>query len=155
MAFPLFLFLLNAFVDHHSRLEHLADVVEHAFVFDTTSQSRHQDVVVDLIKELFQVKVYGYFVTLLHVRRASLECLVCTSIRSESIARFAHLRVEYGGEHLHKSLLHQSVYRRWYTQLPPPAIWFRDVHSLYLLWLVAAVEQMLYDRHASGMVITG
>ena len=124
-------------------MSHLADVVEHALVFDAPCQSRHQDVVVDLIEKLFQVKVYGYCTALLHVHRARLEGLVGASIRSESIARFAHLRVEYGGEYLHKGLLHHSVYRRWYTQLPSSSVWFGDAHSLYLLWAVAAVEQLL------------
>ena len=96
-----------------------------------------------LSKKLFQVQVYGYSVALLHMSGACLEGLVGASIRSESITRFAHLRVEYGGEFLHKGLLYQSVYRRWYAQLPPPAVWLGDAHSLYLLWTVAAVEQLL------------
>ena len=28
-------------------------------------------------------------------------------------------------------------------QLPPSTVWFGDAHSLYLLWAVAAVEQLL------------
>ena len=61
------------------------------------------------------------------------------SIRAESIARLAHLRVEYGGEYLYKGLLDDAVNNRRYSQFSLPSIGFRDALSPYVLWLVAAL----------------
>ena len=54
-------------------------------IFNCSSNNRHQFVMIYCVKELFQVNVYNPVITIIHHIECCQDCLLCTSIRSESI----------------------------------------------------------------------
>jgi hypothetical protein len=54
-------------VQHQPRLKKAADDAQQALVADAPRQTRHQDVVVDPVEELFQVDVHDDLVAVRHV----------------------------------------------------------------------------------------
>jgi hypothetical protein len=94
---------------HDARAEHFADQSLDAFVADDLSYPRHQDVVIDSIKELFDVQVHDVGFSFLDVLLGGADGVVLTAPWPEPVAALAKTCFPNGGEHAQQELLHEAV----------------------------------------------
>jgi site-specific DNA recombinase len=126
---------------HQPRFQEAADDPQQAYVADSPGQSRHQDVVVHPVKELFQVHVHHDDPPVGHVLLGLSQGIVCPSAGPEAEARRREGRVQPRFEHVKDRLLHQPVHDRRDAQLPHPAAGLGDLHPAHRLRSIRPVEQ--------------
>ena len=71
---------------HHSGIQECPNELEHLFVIHPLGNASQQHVVVDPVKELFQVNIDGVAVAFGDVRLGLGHCLMSTAPRAEAIA---------------------------------------------------------------------
>lgn len=124
-----------------SRFEVTTDQREHTLVFDLTRHVGHQDIVVDPIKELLEIKFHAQAVTCGHVAASGFEGLVSASTRTKAVAVVRGQRIEDWRELLQQCLLDQAIHDAGNTQLPCSAFGFGDVNGAYTLRVILAGQQ--------------
>src|SRR5680860_365635 len=76
---------------HGTRFEAAVDQFEYPFIRDSSLHQRHQFVVVDPVKEFFQVHVHGPSIPLVDVTLGLMDGLMGRAPRSEAVS-YTHLR---------------------------------------------------------------
>ena len=114
---------------HRSRFEVTTDQREHTLFFDLTRHVGHQDIVVDPIKELLEIKFHAPAVTRCHVAASGFDGLVSASTRTKAVAVVREQRIEDWRELLQQCLLDQAIHDAGNTQLPCSAFGFGDVNG--------------------------
>lgn len=102
------------------RFEEATHDAQQTLVGDTSGQSRHQDVMVDPVKELFQVHIHHDDTAFRHVFPGLEQGVVRPTLRSEAVAGIREGRVQQGFQHLEDRLLHEAVDDRRDAQLSHP-----------------------------------
>src|ERR1700674_3925894 len=106
----------------------------------------HQLVVVDPIKELFQIEIhhptaaFGYIPLSLRPR------LMRRTSGSESVTVFGKLRIPPALQNLHDRLLHHTIQHRWDAQLTHPPRRLGYLSPSYRLRLVGPAQQLFANR---------
>lgn len=130
---------------NHSRLQKGVDQAFQTLVCDFPTDSRHEDVVIHFVEELFQVHIHNPLSSGLLVFPRLPDCVVRTPFGTETIAVFGKIRIEDRTQHLTDSLLNQPVNHCWNTKLAHSAARLRDFDPLDRIWLVGFFQQSLPD----------
>jgi site-specific DNA recombinase len=124
----------------HTRAQKAADQLQEALVGDPLSDEPHQDIVVDPVKEFFQVKIHHDGVSGRDIRLRPLHRLMRRVLRSEAEARLGECRVPICLQHLHHRLLNEAVEHRWNAERPLAARRLRYLDTPHRLRLIGAVK---------------
>lgn len=89
---------------HDPGIEVTANQTEHPTIRNTTRQSRHQNVVVDAIKELLQIDIHHHSIPRLYVALRSPNRIMRTTPRTEAEARLRERRIDQRLQHLQQRL---------------------------------------------------
>jgi site-specific DNA recombinase len=129
-------------VFQHARLQKGSYQFEHSLVDHPPREGRHQFVVVDSIKELFQVEVYHPAIACSDIPLRLGHRLMRRAFRTKSVAVFGERRVPSALQHLHDRLLDQSIQHRRNAQLAHPSVRLLDLYSPHRLRLVGPAQQL-------------
>jgi len=132
-------------VFHDPGAEKRPDQFEHSFVGDTLGNAGHQPVMVDSIKELFQINVDHIVVALSNVTLRLGYGLMSRASRSESVAVLGKRRVPPLLENLQQRLLDQSVDDTRNAEFSDPAIRLGYFDPSDRLRLVSSLKQLRPD----------
>jgi site-specific DNA recombinase len=138
---------------HHPRLQVPADQMQDAFVLDPTSQPRHQDVMVDPIKELLQVQIDHPAVTGRDVFACPLDRVVRAAPQPKAEALVGEPRVVPALQGLIQGLLNQSIDSRRYAQRSYATVGLRYFYLSHRRGLVRSIEQFLPDGFPAGLQV--
>src|SRR5208283_587143 len=123
-----------------------ADQLEHALVGHPLGDPPHQDVVVNSVKELFQVNIHGPSIAFGQVLLGLSHRLMGAPPGAESIAVLGERRIPAALKDLHDRLLDETVQYGGDAKLAHPAIWLGNFHAFHRLWLVGPAQKLLANR---------
>ena len=130
---------------HHPRLQVSANQARHSLVADSTSQPRHQHVVIDSVKELLQIHIHDPAPPFSHVRARLRNRLLRAAARTKAVARFGKARLKQRTHHLMQCLLYEPIQDRRNAQLTHSARGLRNLHASHRLRLAPAIQQAFFD----------
>jgi hypothetical protein len=106
---------------HQTRLKIAADELQHPFVLHLTRHPRHQDVVVDSVEELLQIKIDHETLAGPHIPLRGLHRLMGVATRAKGVTRLGESGLEDRLHNLQQCLLDQSIHQRRYPEHALPA----------------------------------
>src|SRR6185312_10005854 len=128
---------------HHPGIEECPDELQQPLVLDALGDLAHQFVVIDSIKELFQIEIDHPSVTLRDVLLRLSHSVMRRSTRSKPVAVLGERRVPSLLQHLHHRLLDEAIQRGGDAKLSHPSIRLRDFHPPHRFRFVGPVQQLL------------
>src|SRR6185312_6142820 len=128
---------------HHPGIEQCPDELQQPLVLDALGDLAHQFVVIDSIKELFQIEIDHPSVTLRDVLLRLSHSVMRRSTRSKPVAVLGERRVPSLLQHLHHRLLDEAIQRGGDAKLSHPSIRLRDFHPPHRFRFVGPVQQLL------------
>src|SRR5947209_1086477 len=132
-------------VFHHSRFQIRPDQAQHLLIRYPLAQGTHQPIVVDSVKELFQVQIHHPSVPLPQVLLGLGHGLMGRPFRSEPVAVGRKRRIPSALQDLQDRLLDQPIQHCGNAQLPHSPLRFGDFHPPHRLRLVSPGQQLFPD----------
>src|SRR5258705_553966 len=128
---------------HHPGIEECPDELQQPLVLDALGDLAHQFVVIDSIKELFQIEIDHPSVALRDVLLRLSHSVMRRSTRSKPVAVLGKRRVPSPLQNLHHRLLDEAIQHGWDAKLSHPSIRLRDFHPPHRSRFVSPVQQLL------------
>jgi hypothetical protein len=129
------------------------DQRHHAPVRHPRPHPAEQDIVVDPVEKLFQVKIYHPRIPLPDVGLGLRHRLVGTALRAKAVAPFRERRVPVCLQHLQQGLLDEPVEDDRYPQVSGPTPRLRDRHPAYRLGSIGSFHQRGPNRRPVGLEV--
>src|SRR4029077_9049828 len=129
---------------HHPGIEECPDELQQPLVLDALGDLAHQFVVIDSIKELFQIEIDHPSVALRDVLLRLSHSVMRRSTRSKPVAVLGKRRVPSLLQNLHYRLLDEAIQHSWNAERTlASAVRLRDHHPPHRFRFVSPVQQLL------------
>src|ERR1700737_906121 len=128
----------------HPRIEECPDELQQPLVLDALGKLAHQFVMIDSIKELFQIEINHPSAALRNIPLRLSHGVMRRPTRSEPIAVLGERWIPLSLQDLHHRLLDKAVQHGWDAKLShPSAIRLLDFHPSHRFRFVDPVQQLL------------
>jgi len=138
-----------------SGLEIAVDEAQQGRVIGALFEPHHEPIVIDAIKERFDVGVHHPGIICADIRLDLSHGLMCRASRAEPVTAGVEVGFPFGADDLRDGLLDESVDHGRDTQGPFLAVGFGDLHALYRLRAAGASNQLGADFRPMLLEVVG
>jgi site-specific DNA recombinase len=129
----------------YARLEPAPNQSQEALIVHSPRDLTHQSVVVNSVKELFQIEVDHPAVPRSNMLLGTRHCLMRRASGTKPIALFREGVIPTASQNLHHCLLDHSIQHRRNAKLSHSSVRLRDFHPTYRLRLISSTQQLFPD----------